>query len=293
MRNAPFDIGPTNTPKVIKGLILVYIALSFLWAISIKFFPIFSFHYLQHALTLTTEGIRHGFIWELFTFFFIHPAPSGITFSFLIGLAFTCYLLWVFGSSLLHSKGIKQFLILFFSSGIATGVFVSIPMLIFNLPYPFMGSHATIFSLLMAWMILNPDARIFLFFTLPVNVVWLILGLWGINLLVDLAQGDLIHFTAYLIAGLYGYLYALFFWRHHSPLRFMRGFEDFIIRLRTPRKKREKNSKVYNFKTGKPVSDDDNFMDKMLTKISLHGKDSLSTKEKKRMDEISKRKRGH
>jgi len=291
MRNAPFDIGPSNTPKVIKGLVAANAALSFLWALSIKIFPIFSFYYLQYALTLTTDGIRHGFIWELLTFFFVHPAPGGITFSFLIGLAFTCYLLWVFGSSLIHSKGIKQFLILFFSGGIVTGIFVSIPLLIFNIPYPFVGSHVCVFSLLMAWMILNPNARIFLFFTLPVNVVWLILGLWGINLLVDLAQGDLIHFTAYLISGLYGYLYALFFWRHHSPLKFMRGFEDFIIRLRTPRKKRDGKSKVYDFKTGKPVSEDDAFMDEMLTKISLKGKESLSKKEKARMEKISKKKR--
>lgn len=52
-----------------------------------------------------------------------------------------------------------------------------------------------------------------------------------------------------------------------------------------------KNAKIYDFKTGRIVLDDDSFMDACLAKIADTGRDSLSWREKFRMKRISKRKK--
>ena len=43
------------------------------------------------------------------------------------------------------------------------------------------------------------------------------------------------------------------------------------------------DAKIFDLKTGQAVIDDDSFMDSMLEKISKSGEQSLSKKEKKRM----------
>ncbi len=52
-----------------------------------------------------------------------------------------------------------------------------------------------------------------------------------------------------------------------------------------------RHSKIYDIKSGEPLLDDDQFMDAMLDQISRYGEESLTPAEKKRMKEISEKKK--
>jgi len=59
---------------------------------------------------------------------------------------------------------------------------------------------------------------------------------------------------------------------------------------RAQRQQMFSQSKIVDFKTGKPVETDETFMDAMLEKIAREGEQSLSRKERKQMDRIAKKK---
>ncbi len=289
MTTNTFSIGPQKTPALIKYLIFSIVFCSLLWAISARFFPYFTSEYLIHCFGLSSYGIKQGYIWQFVSYLFVQKTMPGISFGFLFDLAFKAYILWVFGTSLLNTKGVFHFLMLFFLGGALTGISIATFMMLTSFPLVVMGTHAAIYSILMAWMLLNSHARIYLFFAIPLKVTWGILGFWGINLVIDLTNGNWIQFLMYLISGLFGYFYAVIAFKTMGPLPFLHKLEKKLIAFRMPYKKKKRPSKIFDFKTGEPITDDDQFMDAMLAKISKKGKDSLTQKEKNRMDAISQK----
>jgi hypothetical protein len=53
------------------------------------------------------------------------------------------------------------------------------------------------------------------------------------------------------------------------------------------------DSKIFDFKTGKAILNDEAFMDACLKKISEYGREGLTFRERWRMRRISKRKKVH
>ena len=100
-------------------------------------------------------------------------------------------------------------------------------------------------------------------------------------------------FFADLAGILFGYLFCVIAekattsWRLLSPLE--KNLHLAIERLHTP-KQASTGPKIFDFHTGVPVLDDDQFMDAMLARISLYGEEILTPEEKNRMRKISERK---
>jgi membrane associated rhomboid family serine protease len=209
-----FQFGPTHTPRPLKILIFATLILSLFAGVTYKLFP----HYLgwvspEQILSLSSWGMNHFFLWQLCSYLFIHPIfTDGLSFSFFLSLAFDCYLLWVIGASLINRKGMTHFFLLYFLSGIFSGVFVALLQILSHSQQPFAGNGASLYALLIAWMRLFPHAEFLLFFAIPFRATWLILGILGLNLLVDLSAGDWIRVVAYSSAALFGYFYSFFFW---------------------------------------------------------------------------------
>ena len=135
--------------------------------------------------------------------------------------------------------------------------------------------------------------KLLLFFVIPVSVKWLILSFLGFTLLVSLSNTDIPSFFAYLSSSLFSYFFALIIWKTRGPFPILEKFEKkFVFRIKKKKKKKQTfhESKIYDFKTGEPLLDDDDFLDAMLTRIDLYGEEILTKKEKKRMQEISKKK---
>ncbi len=236
-------------------------------------------------LALSISGVHNLFFWQLISYIFVEKGP--ISFGFFLNLAFNMYILWVFGSHLIDRSHERLFLFLYFGATLLGGA----SALLF--PNAFLaGSTNAVYAVLVAWMLLNQGARLLLFFAIPCKAEWLVLGLIGITILMDLSSGLWAAATSLMISCIYSYLFTLVVWRQNGPFFFLRRFEKKVFQFFEKRKKHESftHSKIYDIKSGEPVLDDEKFMDAMLDRISRHGEDSLTPAEKKRMKEISKRK---
>lgn len=270
---------PSHTPPSLKVLLGAIFTASVLSS------------FIGPYLILTHAGIHHLYLWQFATYVLIHPFPST-----LIHLAFNLYLIWTFGTILIGRLHSKLFFSLFFGSAITAGLFAWVAMATFPLSSSFlMGSSTALYGLLMSWVILNPDAHLLLFFTIPFKARHLALGLIGINLIIDLSRSDWVSCFAYIGAILFSYLFTLIACRMRSPFPFLSQFENSILRFiewitHFSSKLPICHTKIYDIKSGEPILNDDQFMDAMLSQISLYGENSLKPEEKARMKRISERK---
>ncbi len=282
---------PGSTPKSLKILILVSIASILISA----FFP-----KVQALFSLSFSGISHLYLWQFLTYIF--TAPTGVSFSLFLFLAFDMYLLWAFGSSLMQRSRPALFYALYFGSALFAGLLAFLPMAL-GLQHGYLaGGAAPLYAVLLAWVMLNPESELLLFFSLPFKARWLIAGLLAVNLILDATSGDWIGFLSNFGSAVFGYFFTLIAWREPSPFPFLRSFERILFRsldrtrdrLSKIGKKRPqtpyKHSKIYDIHSGEPLLGDEQFMDAMLARISLYGEDTLTPEEKKRMQAISAKK---
>ncbi len=261
----------------LKVLILLTIGVSVIAALVPRAFAL---------LALSWAGIERFFLWQLFTYILVERGP--ISLSFFISLGFNMYILWMFGSHLIERAHARLFLILYLGAACLGGL----SALIFPNAY-LAGSSNGVFAILIAWMLLNQNSQLLLFFTLPFKAEWLILGLIAATFLIDMAANDWAGAVSLLISCIYSYFFTLIVWRQPGPLFFLRKFEKRIFQYLERKKNHEPyvHSKIYDIKSGEPVLDDAQFMDAMLDRIARHGEESLTPEEKKRMKTISLRKK--
>lgn len=273
------------TPKSLKILLLATIGLSLLSP------------YLAPWLGLSLLGIKNFYIWQLASYPFVEIAPQGISFPFLLHLAFNVFLLWSCGASLIDRIGTRPFFYLYFSSVVVGGLFALSAMALFQLPYFYLGSTAPLYAVFTAWVLLNYGAEIYLFFALPFKAHWLLLGVFGANFLIDLLHRDWIYLFGYTATLLYSYIFSILAFRIRSPFSFLHSFERNLLRLQERMRHIGKKTapyqptKVYDIRSGDLILNDDQFMDAMLAKISLYGEATLTSEEKNRMRQISERKK--
>lgn len=252
------SIGPGITPRAIKVLLGAMLLIGVVTGVF--------FSFLAPLLALSLPGIFHGLAWQIFTYPFVLRSP--IAFGSVLSLIFDLLIVWIFGSSLIDRQGTKRFLFLFFGATLFGALFGMIGMI--GVPFLLIGPAPVIFGIMIAWMLMNRDAQVWLL--IPFKAAWAIGGLLALDLLIHLSQGAWIGFLADGGGALFGYLF------YKVPLLFHR------------KEKIYHHTKIYDIQSGLPKLDDDQFMDAMLARISLYGEDSLSPEEKLRMKKISERK---
>lgn len=124
---------------------------------------------LDRYFALSVDGLRHGYIWQLLTYQFLHAVPAPWH------LLFNSWAIFVFGSEVEFALGKKRMLQLYFLSGIVGGLFQMLGMWL--LPGLFgeggtVGASACAFGLVAAFAVLYPNERIFLllFFVIPLKM---------------------------------------------------------------------------------------------------------------------------
>lgn len=295
-----FRLSPRATPKIIKWTIITTLVVSFFALLSNALFTqVFGIPSPQMLFSLSTWGVHKFFIWQFLSYLFVQPlAGGGISMALILHIFFDLYLLWAIGSSLIQARGEKQFIGLFFGGALFVGVIAYLSLFLFGSPLPFAGATTSIYILLIGWAFLFPEANIMLFLMLPVRAKWLVFGLIGVNLFLDFSNGNFLSFFVTFAAMLYGYFYSLLVWEISSPFQSLHGMEKRLIYFKRKMRHRFKKvvdievqpSKVYDFKTGKAIIQDDEFMDACLEKISRKGKHSLTLRERLRMWRISRKK---
>lgn len=132
---------------------------------------------------LSLDGIKHGWIWQILTFQFLHAG--------LMHLLVNMFVLWSFGRAIEYMLGKRGFLKLYFLSGFAGGIVQILLSLISvrfgNPASPTIGASAGICGLIAAFALLNPNSVIYLFFILPMR------ALYFLPLLIAISLGLLIY----------------------------------------------------------------------------------------------------
>ena len=105
------------------------------------------------------------FLWQLFTYIFLHGGFSHILFNLLA--------LWMFGGELENYWGAKRFLFYFFFCGVGAGICT----VIFS-PYQFVptiGASGAIYGLLLAFGWLFPNRLIYIYFLFPIPAKYFVI----------------------------------------------------------------------------------------------------------------------
>lgn len=279
-------IGPSHTPKVLAKLIIITASISLFFALFESFAP-----RLQPYFILSWWGVSHFLLWQPVTYLFvIDSLGGGITLFYLLYLFFSMYILWIMGAAVIEYGGRRPFLKLYFGTGIAAALVALLLLYLTGSATSFAGPAAPLLALFTIWTMLNPEMEILLFFIIPIRVKYLFLGVIGAILLISISQLAIISLFLYATGILAGYLFASFAFELKLPFPQLDAFDSWIFRLgnrfRIPK---ESESKIIQLFTGKSHLDDDEFLDEMLAKISEEGPGSLTSRERKRMDAIAKK----
>jgi rhomboid family protein len=157
---------------------------------------------LYSLLSLSLDGIQHGFIWQPVTYMFLHASFTHILFNM-----FTLFFL---GPETERAMGSRHFLAMYMLSGIVGGLgwlwLSAAPM------DACVGASGAIFGMLAAFATLFPKRQLTLliFFIFPVSMkAWqMVAGLAVIQyLLVTGGSSSNIAYTAHLAGGFAGFLY--------------------------------------------------------------------------------------
>lgn len=237
-----------------------------------------SLQYLPGYLPLSLEGIEHGYLWQLITYQFMH---AGWLHLFLNG-----WVIFMFGRELEHLLGARKYLTLMFSSGAIGGVFQI--LVAFVWPQYFggavVGASACAFGLIAAYALIFPELELtmLIFFVIPVKlraktllIGSVVLAVAGIAFPMDNVANA---------AHLGGMAMGWFFVR-----KIMQGdWSRLEGALKPVEKKLSRRARL------EPVDDqaDGSFMesevDPILDKISAHGIQSLTARERQILEAARK-----
>lgn len=170
---------------------------------------------IDHYLGLSLDGLRHGYLWQLLSFQFLH----GGVFHLLVN----SWGIYVFGPVVEHAVGRGRFLWLYLLSGIFGGVVHVLGSLVFPSHFggitvgnatayiPVVGASAGLFGLIAAFATLYPrqELTVYLFFVFPVTVTArVLLGVSaGIGLLGVFLAGDNVAHGAHLGGMVMGFVF--------------------------------------------------------------------------------------
>ena len=154
---------------------------------------------MRTLFSLSAEGVVHNlFVWQLFTYMFLH---GGI-----MHLLFNMLTLWFFGTQLERDWGTRQFLKYYFLCGIAAAVCVVIANLLTR-DNATIGASGAIFGVLVAFGVLYPNQTVLMNFLFPIKAKYMVMIYAGIELLMTFTPSNGISTIAHLGGMAFGYIY--------------------------------------------------------------------------------------
>jgi len=147
--------------------------------------------------------IRLGWVWQFFTYMFIHDPNS-------IGhLLFNMLALFIFGRQVEGHIGSREFLLYYFLTGALAGIFSFVAYLFTGNPWvTLMGASGAIFAIQLAFAVFFPNSVIYIWGILPLRAPVMVLGFTGLGLVFMITGrgGNVAHVTH--LAGFgFGWLY--------------------------------------------------------------------------------------
>ena len=173
---------------------LVYIAINYVQPV-IKGIP------LVYWISLVPWFVKQGYVWQFFTYMFVHVE--------FFHLFFNMYALFMFGTMLERAIGTKEFLLFYFLTGVLGGlasylIYVATGMM--NLAI--LGASGAVYAMLFLTSVMYPQGRVLFFFFLPLKLPVAVILFMAIEIASQfLSSGDgvahLVHLTSVAIAWIY------------------------------------------------------------------------------------------
>ncbi len=274
-RQSPFALTPW-----VKGLIVANAVVYFLTI------TVFTGPWVTGVLAF--DPMEVGFRWWTFgTYMFVHGG--------FLHLAFNMLMLFFFGPAVEQRMRSSGFAIFYFTCGFGGAAF-SLVAGMFTPIQPFVGASGAVLGVALAFAINWPDAPVYIFpLPVPIKVKWLVGFLVAINLLMAGAGVESgVAYTAHLGGLLFGFIYIT------AEERVMRRARDIIYQQRQAQKstplrlrEKEKEKETVSVTTSRPSppreteANRKSAVDRVLDKISKSGIDSLTTDERKLLEEES------
>ncbi len=246
---------------------------------------------------LSLAGLRRGVIWQFLTFQFLHGG--------LAHLVLNSVVLYSFGRPLEEFLGKRAFLNLYLLSGFAGGAAqVLLGLVSSRFAGPMVGASAGICGLVAAFALLSPQSTIYLAFVIPLRAVYFLpLVIAGTVLLLVIPSHDHIAHGAHLGGMIAGIAWVKFGSRDYAPLPWAGWFERWRRwrPLQSRQRKRELvraaslRAKPWLQTSAESPADlsADEFIsrevDPILDKISQHGIQSLTERERKILEAARKK----
>jgi membrane associated rhomboid family serine protease len=246
--------------------------------------------FLESKLALTSECFGRGYVWQLFTFQFLHDGIWHIGGNLLS--------LWFFGRFVESVLGKQRFLVAYFGCGMMGGILQGVLMLLFPTHFGFFtyGASAGAAGIFAIFVLLLPDTEIRWNFILPIPAKALLWITGGISLfftLVPSHRGGGVAHAAHLGGILAGIAWVKLGWhRDFVQLPWEGWFNGRRLFRRATRKSdpikatslkipglpRVKSQAPEDLPEGEFISRE---VDPILDKISQHGIQSLTERERK------------
>jgi membrane associated rhomboid family serine protease len=139
---------------------------------------------VEFDLLLSTDGLKHGHLWQLLTFQFMHGGLMHVLFN-LLGI-------WFFGRFVERRLGGMNFLKIYFASGFVGGLLQAGLGFLFPNHFggPVLGASAGVCGVFAAFTMIEPRAQILLWFVLPVRAVYLLVASIAIALLFTIVPSE-------------------------------------------------------------------------------------------------------
>ena len=279
-------------PSLTVALIIVN-ALVFLFELLVSGNPR-SLFIEDHYFALSGEGLKNGFVWQLLTFQFMHAG--------LLHILANCWAIYVFGRAIEETLGWKKFLILYLSSGVVGGICQVLAGWLWPGLFggPVVGASAGGLGLMAAYAVLFPERELMLllFFILPIRLSAKMLLLSSVVITVALIIFPISHIAN--AAHLGGMLTGVIFIRLFIQGRW--GQWDFPTHRAAPREfvsTRAGKGSFWRSASDQPDEDlsTDEFVksevDPILDKISRHGIQSLTAREREILEKARERMAKH
>jgi membrane associated rhomboid family serine protease len=269
-----------STPWSVTVILLVVNVAAFLLQGALEHFTHFP---VNSYLALSVEGLRHGFVWQLLSYQFMHGGW--------LHLLFNCWAIFVFGREVEAILGRAQFLSLYFSSGVIGGLFQALAGVLLHGAFaaPVVGASAGAFGLVAAFATLYPERplMLLLFFIIPVSMraKFLLLFSGLLSVVGIIFPWDNIAHAAHLGGMLTGIVYVRYaihwHWQWPSLARARRQPPRPLVKVSRRSSARWGQADRRADEDLPPEEFVSKAVDPILDKISAHGIQSLTERERR------------
>lgn len=183
-------------PTVVKNLLIINVIM-FLATIVLEKYGYLTITNMLALWPINTPFFR---LWQPITYMFMHASIDH--------LFFNMFALWMFGYVLENYWGARRFLIYYLVCGLGAAL-----ISIFVSQGPTVGASGAVYGILLAFGMMFPEERIYLYFLLPIKAKWFVIGYAAIELFegVFMTHDGIAHF-AHLGGMLFG-LILILLWR--------------------------------------------------------------------------------